>query len=153
MLKKTFESHLDIWEIKPVNPQGNQSWMNWSWNFDTLATWCEELTHWKDLDSGKDWRWEEKGMAEDVMVGWHYWLDGHEFEQAPGVCDGQGSLALCCSPWGRKELDMTERLNWTELIYPDVVAFWCANLGRMNYSSSYLVKYGYSHCYEENLSI
>ena len=55
------------------------------------------------------------GTIEDEMVGWHHWLDGHEFEQAQGVGDdGQGSLA-CCSPWGRKELDMTERLNWTEL--------------------------------------
>ena len=49
-------------------------------------------------------------MTEDEMVGWHHQLDGHEFEQAPGAGDGQGSLA-CCSPWGRKELDMTEQLN------------------------------------------
>ena len=53
---------------------------------------------------------EEKGMAEDEMVGWHHRLNGPEFEQAPGVGDRQGSLA-CCSPWGRKELDITERLN------------------------------------------
>ena len=68
----------------------------------------------KDPDIGKDWKQEEKGMTEDEMVGWHHWLDGHEFEQAPGVGDGQGSLA-CCSPWGHTESDMTERLNWTEL--------------------------------------
>ena len=49
-------------------------------------------------------------MTEDVIVGWHHWLSGHEFEQAPGVGDGQGSL-VCCSPWGRKESDTTERLN------------------------------------------
>ena len=67
------------------------------------------------LDAEKDWGWEEKGMTEDEMVGWHHWLDRHEFEQAPGVGDGQGSL-VCCSPWGRKESDMTEWLNWTELI-------------------------------------
>ena len=48
------------------------------------------------------------------MVGWHPQLDGHEFEQAPGVGEGQGTLA-CCSPWGRKESDTTEQLNWTEL--------------------------------------
>ena len=66
----------------------------------------------KDPDSGKDWR-QKKGTTEDEMVGWHHWLDGHEFEQAPGVGDGQGSLA-CCSPWGHKELDTTEQLNWTE---------------------------------------
>ena len=67
---------------------------------------------WKYPDPGRDWG-QEKGMTEDEMVGWHHRFDGHEFEQAPGVADGQGSLA-CCSPWGRKELDMIERLNWTE---------------------------------------
>ena len=66
----------------------------------------------KDPDTGKDWRWEEKGTTEDEMVGWHYQLNAHEFEQAPGVGDGQGSLA-CGSPWGYKELDVTEQLNGT----------------------------------------
>ena len=65
-------------------------------------------------DAEKDWRQEEKGVTEDKMVGWHHWLNGHELEQAPGVDDGQGSL-VCYSPWGRKELDTTEWLNWTEL--------------------------------------
>ena len=60
----------------------------------------------KTLILGKTWRQEEKGMTEDEMVGWHHWLDAHEFEQALGVGDGQGSLA-CCSPWGHKELDTT----------------------------------------------
>ena len=64
----------------------------------------------KDPDAGKDWRQEEKGMTEDEMIGWHHWLDGHEFEQAPEVGDGQGGLA-CCSPWGCKKLDMTEQMN------------------------------------------
>ena len=54
-----------------------------------------------------------KGTAEDEMVGWHHWLDGHEFEQVPEVDDGQGNLA-CCSPWGHKESDTTELLNWTD---------------------------------------
>ena len=63
-------------------------------------------------DAGKDWRQEEKGTTEDEMVGWHHWVNGHEFEQAPGVGDGQGSLASC-SPWGGKESEMTEQLNWT----------------------------------------
>ena len=67
----------------------------------------------KDPDAGKDWR-QEKGTIEDEVVGWRHWLEGYEFEQAPGVGDGQGSLA-CCSPWGCKELDTTERLNWTEV--------------------------------------
>ena len=62
-------------------------------------------------NAGKDWSQEKKGMTEDETVGWHHWLHGHEFEQAPGVGDGQGGLA-CCSPWGRKESDTTGQLNW-----------------------------------------
>ena len=80
--------------------------------------WPPDVKNWligKDPDAGKDWRQEEKGMTEDEMVGWHHQLDGLEFEQAPEVGDGQGSLA-CCDSWGCKESDTTERLNWTELI-------------------------------------
>ena len=68
----------------------------------------------KDPDSGKDWRQEEKGTTEDEMVGWHHQFNEHGFGWIPGVADGQGGLA-CCDSWGRKESDMTERLNWTEL--------------------------------------
>ena len=76
--------------------------------------WPPDAKNWlirKDPDAGKDLRQEEKEMTEDEMIGWHHWLHGHEFEQALGVDDGQGSLA-CYSPWGRKESDMTELLNW-----------------------------------------
>ena len=66
----------------------------------------------------KDWRQEEKGMTEDEMVGWHHRLDGHEFVQASGDGDGQGSL-VCCSPRGCKELDTTEWLNWTECLWEE----------------------------------
>ena len=90
-----FESPLDCKEIKPVNPKGNQS-----------------LLFIGDTDAGKDWRHEEKGMTEDEMVGWHHQLNGHDFEQASGLGDGQGGL-VCCSPWGHKESDTTEKLNWT----------------------------------------
>ena len=76
--------------------------------------WSAQVTHGKDPDAGKDWRQEEKGKTEDEMVGWHHWLNAHEFEQAPGAGGGQRSLA-CCSLWGHKESDMTEWLNWTEL--------------------------------------
>ena len=71
----------------------------------------------KNPDAGKDWRQEEKGMTEDETVGWHHWLDGHEFEQALGVGDGQVSLA-CCNPWGCKELDTTEQLNNHNIVLP-----------------------------------
>ena len=60
----------------------------------------------KDPDSRKDGWQEEKGAAEDEMVGWHHQLNGHEFEQTAGESEGQESL-VCCSPWGRKELDTT----------------------------------------------
>ena len=68
----------------------------------------------KDPDAGKDWKQEGKGATEDELVGWHHRLDGHEFEQALGVGDGQGGL-VCFSPWGRKESDSTEQMNGTEL--------------------------------------
>ena len=106
LLEKTLESPLDCKEIKPVSPKGNQSWI---FMRRTDAKTDDELTHRKDPDAGKDWR-QEKGMTEDKMVGWHHWLNGHEFEQILGAGKGQGSLA-CSSPWGRKESDTTEWLN------------------------------------------
>ena len=75
---------------------------------------CEELTHWKRPWCWKDCWQEEKGTTKDKMVGWHHWLNGHEFEQNPIIGDGQGNL-VCCSPWGPEESDMTKWLNWTGL--------------------------------------
>ena len=78
--------------------------------------WSLDEKNWligKDPDAWKDWGQEEKGTTEDEMAGWHHWLNGHESEQALGLGDGQGGLG-CCSPWGHKELVMTERLNWTD---------------------------------------
>ena len=119
VLEKTLESPLNCKEIQQVNPKGNQSWI-FIGRTDAEAEipifWPPDAKNWltgKDPDAGKDWRWEEKGMTEDEIAGWHHWLDGHEFEQALGAGDAQGSLA-CCSPWGHQELDMTEWLNWTE---------------------------------------
>ena len=119
MLKKTLESPLDSKEIKLVNTNGNQSWIfigRTDAETETPILWSPDTKNWfteKDPDAGKDWRQEEKGMTEDEMVGWHHRLNGHESEQALGVGDRQGSL-LCCSPWGCKEEDTTQRLNWTE---------------------------------------
>ena len=122
MLDKTLESPLDSKEIKPVNPIGNQSWIHIG-RTDAEAEipilWPPHSKNWlirKDPDARKDWRQEEKGMKEDEMVGWHHWLDIHEYEHALGVGDRRGGLA-CCSPWGHKEWHMTEQLNWTELDY------------------------------------
>ena len=116
MLEKTLESPLDCKEIQPVYLKGNQSWIltgRTDPENEAPILWASDAKNWvigKDLDAGKDWR-QKKGTTEDEMVGWHHQLYGHEFEQALEVGDGQGSLA-CCSPWGCKELDMTE---WTEL--------------------------------------
>ena len=100
-------SPLDCKEIKPVHPKGNQSLIligRTDAENETPILWPPDAKNWllgKDPDAGKDWRQEEKGTTEDEMVGWHPRLDGHEFEQAPGVGDEQGSLA-CCSPWGHR---------------------------------------------------
>ena len=89
----------------------NIHWKDWCWSrsSNTLATWWEELIHWKRPWCGKDWR-QKKGMTEDKMIGWHHWLNGHEFEQTLEDDEGQGSL-VSCSPWGCKESDTTEWLN------------------------------------------
>ena len=119
ILEKTLESSLDCKEIKPVNPKGNQSWVfigRTDAEAETPILWPPDVKNWlfgKDPDAGKDWRQEEKGTTKDEMVGWYHRLDGHEFKQAPGADDGQGSLA-CCSPWAHEESNMTEWLNWTE---------------------------------------
>ena len=118
VLEKTLESPLDCKEIQPVYPKGNHPWIfigRTDAEAETLILWPPDAKNWltgKDPDAGKDWRWEEKGTTEDAVDGWHNWLDGHEFEQTPGVGDGQGSL-VCCSPWGHKESDMLN--EWTEL--------------------------------------
>ena len=117
VLEKTLESPLDWKEIQSVNPRENQSWMFFASTdaeVEAPILWPPDAKNWlirKDRDAGKDWRQEEKGTTEDEMVGWHHWLDEHEFEQGLGVGDGQGSLA-CCSPWSHKESHMTEHLTW-----------------------------------------
>ena len=97
--------------LKEISPEYSLEY--WSW---TSNTWPADAKNWlisKDPDAGKEWRQKEKGTTEDKMVGCHHWLNGHEFGQALRVGDGQGGL-ICCSPWGHKELDRTEWLNWTE---------------------------------------
>ena len=117
VLEKTLESPLDYKEIQAVYPKGNQPWVfigRTDAEAESPILWPPNAKNWltgKDPDIGKDWRREEKGTTEDEMVGWHHQLEGHEFEQALRIGDGQGSLA-CCSLWGCKESDMTE---WTEL--------------------------------------
>ena len=115
VLEKTLENPLDCRNIKPVHPKGDQSWIfigRTDAEAETTILWPPDAKNWlirKDPDAGKDWR-QGEGMTDNEMVGWHQQLDGHEFEQAPGVGDGQGGL-VCCSPWCYKESD-TAQLNW-----------------------------------------
>ena len=125
VLEKTLESPLDCTEIKSVHPKGNQSWI-FIGRTDAeapivLATWCEELTHWK-----RPWCWERlkaEGEVEEEMVGWHHRLNGHEFEQALGDGEGHRSLA-CCSPWVRhdwateQQQIISERRIWGKACLP-----------------------------------
>ena len=114
VFEKTLESPLDCKEIHPVHSKGDQPWVFFGRddaNAETLVLWPPHAKKWltgKDSDAGTDW--EEKGMTEDEMAGWHHRLDGREFEWTLGVGDGQGGL-VCCSSWGRKESDTTERLT------------------------------------------
>ena len=123
VLEKTLKGPLNYKEIQPVNAKGNQSWI-FIGRSDAKAEapilWPPDAKNWhigKIPNAGKDRRQEEKGMTEDEMVGWHHWLNRHQFEQDPGICIGQGSLA-CCSLWGHKESG-TEWLNClSEWLFP-----------------------------------
>ena len=118
VLEKTLESPLDCKEIKPVHPKENQPWIfigRTDAEAETPTLWLPDVKNWligKDPDAGEDLRQEEKEATEDKMVGWPHRLDGHKFEQALGVGDGQGSLA-CCSSWGhRVRHDWATEWNW-----------------------------------------
>ena len=124
VLEKTLESPLDSKEIQPVHPKGDQSWVyigRADVEAETPVLWPPDVKSWliwKYPDAGKDWRQEEKGTTEDEMVGWHHWLNGHEFGWTPEVGDGQGGLG-CCGSWG-----LRVGHDWaTELIdVPDTVS-------------------------------
>ena len=121
VLEKTLESPLDSKKSKPVNPKGNQSWI-FTGKTDAeaeapvlLPPDVKTQLIRKDPDAGKiEVRRRRGWQIQDEMVGWHHHLDGHEFKQALGIGDEQGSL-VCCSPWSHKESDIPEQLNWTEL--------------------------------------
>ena len=123
VLEKTLESPLDSKKIKPVNPEGNQSWIfigRTDAEAETPILWPHDVKNWligKDPDAGQDWRQEEKGTTEDEMVGWHHWLDEHGFEQALGVGDGQGSLDAAARGVARDGHDRVTELNWRSVIF------------------------------------
>ena len=116
VLEKTLENPLDCREIQPVlgfSPGCSLEGLMLKLKLQYFGhlMWRTDSSE-KTLMLGKI-EGRRRRTTEDEMVGWHHWLDGHEFEQALGVGDGQGSL-VCCSPWGHKELDRTEQLKWTE---------------------------------------
>ena len=121
-LEKIHESPLGSKEIKPVNLKGNQSWLfigKTDAEVETPILWPPYVKSQpirKHPDAGKDWS-QEKGTTEDKMVGFHHWLNGHEFKQALGFGDGQGSPA-CCGPWRHKKSDTTEWLHWLSMVLP-----------------------------------
>ena len=140
VLEKAPESLLDC-KIKPVNPKGDQSWIfigRTDAEAEATIFWPPDVKNWliwKDPDAGKDWSQEEKETTEDEMVGWHHQLNGHEFEKAPRVGNGQGGLA-CWSPWGcaavRGVTESWTRLsNWTELDWMSIAAFIIHNSQKM----------------------
>ena len=118
VLEKTLKSPLDSKEMQPVNPKGNQPWiLTRRTEAKAPILWPHDVTTQlprKDLDAGIDGGQEGKRLTEAEMVGWHHWLNGHEFEKTPGDNEGQGSL-VCCSPRGCKQLDKTEPLNNYEM--------------------------------------
>ena len=122
VLEKTLESPLDCKEIQPVHPKGNQSWIfigRTDTEAETPILWPPDAKNWltgKDPDVGKDWRQEEKGTTEDEIVWRHHRLDGHEFEQAPGDGEGQGSLSLQSMGLERVRHDLAMEPNWVHLI-------------------------------------
>ena len=118
VLDKTLGNPLDCKDIQPVHPKGNESWIfigRTDAEAEAPILWLPDRKNQlfgEDPRAEEDWRQEEKQITEDEMVAWHHQLSGHEFEQDLGVGDGQGSFA-CWSPWGHKELDTTEWLNWS----------------------------------------
>ena len=156
------ESPLDCKEIQPVHSEGNQPLDFFGRNdakAETPVLWPHHVKSWligKDSDAWRDWGQEEKGTTEDEMAGWHHWLDGHESEWTLGVGDGQGGLA-CCDSWGRKESDMTERLNWTELesftlanVFISHTISWPIVLHFFIPSSIYMVQAAFLACHSRN---
>ena len=132
VLEKTLQSPLDCREIQSILKEINSGYSieGLMLKLKLPILWPPDVKDWliwEDPDDGKDWRQEEKGTTEDEMVGWHHGLNGREFEQAPRVRDGQGSL-VCYSPWGHKESDTTEPLNWTDFCLEGSGLIWRQSL-------------------------
>ena len=126
VLEKTLESPLDSKEIQPVNPKGNQSWIfigRTDAEAEAPIFWPPDVKSWlirKDPDAGKDWKWEEKSTAEDEMVGWHHWLDGHEFEQLQELVIDRKAWRAAVHGVSKSQ---TQLSNWTEFNWSQMILF------------------------------
>ena len=118
MLKKILESPLNCKKIKPIYPKGNHPWIfigRTDAKAEAPILWPPDVKNWligKDPDAGKDWMQEEKGTTEVEMVGWHHWLNGHEFEQALGVGNGLQHTRLPCPPPSPRVCSNSCPSNW-----------------------------------------
>ena len=139
-LSLTLESPLDCKGIKPVNPKGNQSWIfigRTDAKVETPILWPPDGKNWligKDPDAGKGWRQQEKGMTEDKMVGWHHRLDGHEFEQAPGL--SKDREAWCAAVHGVAK-SQTPLIDWTDFCHLVGITEHCLSEFNIHFSFSY----------------
>ena len=146
-------SPLDCKEIKPVNPKGNQSWIfigRTDAEAEALMLRPSDAKKWllgKDPDAGKDWRREEKGTTENEMIGWHHWLNGHEFEQTHGDSEGQGSLA-CCIPWGCRVWHDWATEQQQEIHYSFFVLWFANHFSHLEYYNK-AMKWYYYLCFQE----
>ena len=141
--------HVLWWTVKKAEHRGIDAFELWCWRGPLRVRWTARRSNQSILKISpgccleglmlklelqyfghfmwRVWGQEDKGTTEDEMAGWHHQLDGHEFGLTPGVGDGQGGLA-CCHPWGHKESDTTERLNWTELVLRLPYTLFCVRL-------------------------
>ena len=146
VLEETLESPLDCKEIQPVHPKGDQSWVfigRTDFEAETPILWPPDAKNWlvrKDRDAGKDWRQEEKGTTEDEMVGWHHWLDGHEFEQAPGLGDGQGKPGMLRSMGSQSRTWLSDWTHWNSHMLISLLAHKYGHARKLTNSLSHITE-------------
>ena len=144
VLEKTLESPLDFKEMQPVHPKGNQSWMfigRTDAEAEAPILWPSDMKDWllgKDSDAAKDWRLEEKGTTKDEMVGWHHRLNGHEFEQTPGIGkQDRGAWYAAVHVVAKSQIQLSD---WTELFYTDDISLPSDNIIKIKFITNlYLI--------------
>ena len=108
--------------LKEISPEYSLEGLYWSWNSNTLAIWCGEMTPWKRTNAGKDWRQEEKGTTEDEMVGWHHWLSGHEFEQVQELMMDRETWHAAVHGVTKSQIQLSDWTDWPTAQEVDALA-------------------------------